>query len=116
MYDPPPGYEDLESDAEDMPLPVKRYKLEVPGVGTIMAAKPMPFSAAALAMTANAKIPLTSQIGYLNLFVRNHIGDEAYEKLLVDMMNGEQPTEALGLVARSISTWGTARPTSPSSP
>lgn len=116
MYDPPAGYEDLESDAEEMALPIKRYELEVPGVGTIMAAKPLPFSAAALAMTANAKIPLTSQIGYLNLFVRNHIGDDAYEKLLVDMMEGHAPTEALGLVARAIATWGTARPTSPSSP
>jgi hypothetical protein len=105
----------LVADAENAPLPVKRHELDVPGVGVIAASKPMPFSAAALAMTANAKISLDSQLGYLNLFVRNHIGDEAYENLLVRMMNGELGSDALGRVARAIATWGTSRPTSPSS-
>lgn len=115
MYDPPAGYVDLESDAEEMPLPTKRYELNVPGVGLIMAAKPMPRAAHALARSADAKIPVSARISYLNLFLRNHIGDEAHEKLLVDMMEGHIPATALGLVARAIATRGTARPTSPSS-
>lgn len=85
--------------------------LEVPEVGTVLARPPMPRSTAALAMSANAKIDATARKEYLTLFVRNHLADGEYDRLLIAMMNDEAPADTIGRVAREISTWGTARPT-----
>lgn len=115
MYEPPPGFDDMLGDAELVPMEGPFRTLEVPGVGSVLARRPMPRSTAALAMSANAKIDATARQDYLTLFVRNHLADGEYERLMVAMINGEAPPDTLGRVARSISTWGTARPMLPSS-
>lgn len=103
------------ADADRRPNKKKLRPLEVPEVGTVMARPPMPGAAAALAMAANAKIDAVSRQNYLVLFVKNHIGDVEYERLLYEMMIGELPADTVEQVARAVAVWGTARPTSPSS-
>ena len=116
MYDPPAGYQDFLADAEnsdrgDGPM----YPLEVEGVGTIQSRKPIPGSAAALGASGRSKASDREKVGYLNLFVRNHIGAEQYEDLLMRMMTGDAPANTMNLVVEAITTRGTARPTKRSS-
>lgn len=116
MYEPPPGYEDMLDDAAEVirePGPFR--DLHVDGVGVIQARRPLPNSAPNLAMSANSKIPDTEKVGHLNLFVRNHLGDEQYEQILYRMMVGELPDDTIERIVRAITTRGTPRPTMPSS-
>lgn len=89
--------------------------LTVDGVGTIRARRPLPNSAPVLAMSANSKASDEEKVGQLNRFVRNHIGDEQYEQLLYRMMVGELPDDTIHRIVKAITTWGTPRPTMPSS-
>lgn len=115
MYDAPPGFDDMLADAQRRPAAGRFHPLEVPDVGTVMARKPMPGAAAALAMAANSKIDAMARQNYLVLFVKNHLGDATYEDVLYRMLVGELPETAVEKIARAVATWGTARPTSPSS-
>ena len=116
MYDPPAGYLDILGDADraargDGPF----HPLEVEGVGVIQARSPIPGSVAALAAATRSKASEIEKAGYLNLFVRNHIGKEQYEDLLMRMMTGDAPANTMNLVVEAITTRGTARPTKRSS-
>ncbi len=116
MYDPPAGYEDFLADAEranrgDGPM----HPLEVEGVGTILARNTIPGSAAALGAAGRSKASDTEKLGYLNLFVRNHIGAEQHEKLLMRMLSGDAPADTMNRVVEAITTGGTALPTKRSS-
>jgi hypothetical protein len=116
MYDPPAGYQDFLADAEnndrgDGPM----YPLHVEGVGTIQARKPIPGSAAPLGAAGRSKIPDREKLGYLNLFVRNHIGADQYEQLLERMMTDDAPADTMPRIVEAITTRGTARPTKRSS-
>lgn len=114
--DPPAGYDDMLGDAEQVEGKAHLYHpVKVEGVGTIMARKPMPNSIPALAMAANSKIDSRGQCDYLMLFVQNHVPDLQLESLLLGMMRGEYPQDTMSRVTKAISTWGTARPTQPSS-
>ena len=115
MYDPPPGYDDLLSDAEYAPSSSSFAELDVGGVGTIWARRPMPNALAALAMAANSKIDISSRADYLVLFVRNHLDEDELERIYVEMITGDLPTDTIERIARAVATWGTARPTRPSS-
>lgn len=116
MYDPPPGYEDALADCAVAVCPPPSYQpVEVAGVGTVSARRPLPNSVAALAMAANSKIALTSRLDYLVLFVRNHLQPGEMERLYVQMITGDCPPDTMERVARAVATWGTARPTQPSS-
>jgi hypothetical protein len=119
MYDPPPGYDDCESDAEDHPTPPGHpYRaLEVDGVGIIHARKPLPNAIPALAGAANAKVSNLARIDYLDIFIQNHLAEGEFEKLLSRMMDPDEamPEDAMLRVSRAIATAGTARPTVPSS-
>lgn len=42
-------------------------------------------------------------------FVADHLGS-SLDDLYVDMMRGRLPEDTFGLIARAVSTWGTARP------
>lgn len=110
MYEPPSGYADLESDVARVPISGEFEELEVRGVGTFEARRPTPRSASALAGAANGKNDDESRSGYLNLFVAEHLGDDGYLGLLLDMMVGEMPADAVHRVARALATWGTSRP------
>lgn len=120
MYDPPSGYEDMLFDAAEAARKTINgeggmHPLEVPGVGVLQARNPIPGSAAALAASARSKASDTEKLGYLNLFVQNHIGAEAYEELLCRMMTGDAPADTMNLIVEAITTRGTARPTRRSS-
>ena len=118
MFDPPPSYDDCESDADDAPTPagVKYLPIEVPGVGVVHARKPLPNAIPALAGAANAKISPRARTDYLTLFVQNHLAPGEYDALLARMMTDEDcPPDAVLRVSRAIATAGTARPTVPSS-
>lgn len=116
MYDPPAGYKDFLADAENAdrgkgPM----YPLEVEGVGTIQSRRPIPGSAAALGASGRSKASDGEKLGYLNLFVRNHIGSDQYEELLSRMMTGDAPDDTMSRVVEAITTKDTARPTKRSS-
>ena len=107
----------MEGDADDHPSPSDGpfHDLFVEGVGTVRARKPMPNAVPALAMAANADISGLKRTAYHERFVRNHIAPGEAERLLMGMMRGEFPHDTYSLVSEAVATWGTARPTSPSS-
>ena len=115
MVSTPPGFTDLLDDAERSPLTGPYEKLDVDGVGVVLARRPMPGSAAALAQAANSEIPLERKLDYLGLFARNHLAPGEIERILVAQMQSKMPSDAVQVIARSIATWGTARPTRRSS-
>lgn len=102
-------------DAEDGPSSTRYSWIEVPDVGRVRARKPMPNAIPAMAMAANAKIDAQAQTDYVVLFVRNHLDEGELERIYYEMITGDMPRDALTLIAREIATWGTARPTRPSS-
>ncbi|QNL30159.1 hypothetical protein SEA_MARIOKART_32 [Gordonia phage Mariokart] len=114
MFDPPSGAADLEADVIDTEDPDPRYRdLEVERVDglTVRARRPSPRSCHAISMAANAKLGAEAQSDHLTLFVRHHLDDASYERVLYEMMDGTLPADALTEVARALATWGTARPT-----
>lgn len=119
MYDPPPGYVDCESDADDHPTPKHKgyHEREVEGVGIIHARKPLPNAIPALAGAANAKVSAQTRIDHLDIFVQNHLAPGEFEALLARMMDPDEdlPADAMLRVSRAIATAGSARPTVPSS-
>lgn len=116
MYDPPPGYDDMNGDADVGPSSTRFDELEVPGVGTVRARRPLPNATSALAMAANSKIDAQARSDYLVLFVRNHLDEGELERIYHTMITGDLPTDSIERIARAVATWGTARPTQPSSP
>ncbi|AGT12937.1 hypothetical protein KAYACHO_33 [Mycobacterium phage KayaCho] len=120
MYDPPPGYDDCESDAEDHPTPPGHpyRELVVDGIGmTLHARKPLPNAIPALAGAANSKVGPQMRIDQLDIFVQNHLAEGEFEQLLAKMMDPDQdmPPDTMLRVSRAIATAGTARPTRRSS-
>lgn len=117
--EPPPGYADCEADADAAATAPGHpyYPLEVPGVGTIHARRPLPNAIPALAGAANAKVSHATRLDHLTLFVQNHLAPGEYEALLERMINGDDdcPPDAVLRLSRAIATAGTARPTGPSS-
>lgn len=116
MWDPPDGYDDCLHDArETTNVSTKYHAIDVPDVGEVLALAPKPNACAALAMAANSKVDDVTKVDYLVLFALNHLAPGEEARLLVGMMGGEFPANTYQRVARSISTWGTARPTRRSS-
>lgn len=119
MYDPPPGYDDCESDGEDAPTPPGHpyYAIDVEGVGIVHARKPLPNAIPNLAGAANAKVSGMARLDYLTIFVRTHLAEGEHESLLARMMDPDNdlPPDTVLRVSRAIATAGTARPTQPSS-
>lgn len=116
MYDPPPGYADMEADGENAPAVINPtyHELEVEGVGVIHARRPLPNSVPALAGAANAKISDRSRLDHLTLFIQNHLDPGEFVGLLAQMTDPEaadMPEDAMLRVSRAIATAGTARPT-----
>lgn len=75
----------------------------------------MPHSIANLAAAYRADIPAGKQQEHLVRFLRGHLADGEYERLMRGMMTDELPEDTVALVVEAIATWGTARPTVPSS-
>lgn len=129
IYEPPSGYDDLLADAEDAADRGEFRDIEVPGVGVVRVRKPMPKSAAMLAMSVcpvlktdpdapaldveERKSALAvQQRSYIKQFVREHLADGEYERLILEMMDPDRdmPIDVDDRVARCIATCGTARP------
>jgi len=115
MFDPPPSFDDMLGDADLARSSDHFHDLEVDGVGMVRARRPMVNAVPALAMAANSAIELDSRMDYLVLFVRNHLAPGELERIYFEMITGMAPAESIERIARSVATWGTARPTSPSS-
>ena len=115
MFDPPPGFDDLLGDAELGTFSGRFDYLDVPKVGLVKARRPMPNAMAALSMAANSQIGVESRTDYLVLFVRNHLGEGELERIYHSMITGDTPADSMERIARAVATWGTARPTLPSS-
>lgn len=110
MFSPPPGYVDLLSDA-DTALPAgPGCTLTVPRVGTVVARRTTPASAALLAMSASPASKPSEQVAYLARFVEAHLGTDEVGRVYVEMMVGDMPSDAITLIARAVATEGTARP------
>lgn len=110
MVDPPPGYVDLLADAAHAPHPGDPALLEVPDVGEVLARRARPASIAALAMAANPDLTMQERQGHLAGFVAEHLAAGEYERLTVEMIDGDLPDDTFFLVGRAIATQGTARP------
>lgn len=115
MFDPPPGYDDMLGDAETAPFSSRFDPLEIEEVGTVMARRPLPNAVPCLAMAANAQIDVSPRMDYVVLFVRNHLGEGELERIYFEMITGKAPADSIERIARAVATWGTARPTLPSS-
>ena len=118
MYEPPPGYDDCQADADAHPTPPSwpYHDIDVPGVGILHARRPLPNAVPALAGAARSKISAESRIDHLDIFVQNHLADGEFEELLARMMTeDDMPPDAMLRVSRAIATAGTARPTRRSS-
>jgi hypothetical protein len=115
MYDPPPGYSDMEGDADTALYSERFDDLEVEGVGVVSARRPMPNAVPALAAAANAQLEAQIRMDYVVLFVRNHLAEGELERIYHNMITGDTPADSIERIARAVATWGTARPTSPSS-
>ena len=110
MFSPPPGYVDFISDA-DTALPAELGRtLTVPRVGTVVARRTTPASAALLAMSASPDSKPSEQVAYLARFVEAHLGTDEVGRVYVEMMVGDMPSDAITLIARAVATEGTARP------
>lgn len=113
MPSPPPGFADLLGDAEDWPVTGEVQEMYVPRFGEIRARKPMPRAAAALGMSANRKIDAKEQFSHFTRFIIDHLAKGEYERILDEMVTdteGELPEDVMQRVARTIATYGTARP------
>ena len=115
MYDPPPGHADLEGDCAHAPFADRFEDLDVEGIGVVQARRPMPNAVHSLAMAVNSQIEPPARMDYMILFVRNHLGEGELERIYHGMMTGDTPADSIERIARAVATWGTARPTSPSS-
>lgn len=110
MFDPPPGFLDLISDAEDWPVTGELHDLHIPRIGEVRARKPQPRSAAALAMSANIKAKPGEQMDNLQRFIREQLADGEYERVAEAMIDDELEDDAMQRISRGLATWGTARP------
>ncbi|AYB70579.1 hypothetical protein SEA_SERENDIPITOUS_37 [Mycobacterium phage Serendipitous] len=113
-FEPPAGYVDCEADAEASPPNAGPFhEIEVADVGVMHARRPLPNAIPALSSAASPKVSEVNRLGYLNLFVQNHLADGEYEALLARMLDPDEdvPPDAMLRVSRAIATAGTARPT-----
>lgn len=111
MFGLPPGYDDMLGDAEDAPSSDRYRNLQVDDdVGAVSARKPMPNAVALLAKAKAAKFDARTRNDHLVLFVKTHLADGEFERLLLGMLEETYPDDTMERVARAVATWGTARP------
>lgn len=110
IYEPPPGFRDIDGDAEDAPPLGPARPLEIPRLGVVVAHKPKPRSIAALANAANRKLGAVEQGERFNEFVVAHLAEGEFDRIVLGMMAGDFPSGAIGRIAKAVAVWGTARP------
>jgi hypothetical protein len=97
-------------DAETAQSSPRYEPLTVADVGVVTARRPLPNAVAALAMAANSALTDSERSDYLVRFVSEHLHPDELERVYVAMMLGDAPTNSIDLIARAVTTWGTARP------
>ncbi|WP_235674420.1 DUF7240 domain-containing protein [Mycolicibacterium pulveris] len=123
MWEPPAGFVDMLADADTAAHRGGVQVLEVPRVGRVSARRPGPAGAAWLAMSVKpverrrgqsedeAKaVEAQQRHEWLARFVREHLADGEYERILAAMLDGDAPADAVYRIGRAVATWGTARP------
>lgn len=110
MFVPPPGFVDIESDAQDAPPLGDLLNLDVPTVGVVSARKPRPRTCPIIAGQANRKLGAAEQAERVNQLVMEHTADGEMDRLLLSMMTGDLPADTVARTAKAITCWGTARP------
>lgn len=106
----PPGYDDFLDDARATAIDGDYEPIDVPGVGCLLARRPRPRSAAALAQASNGKVDNIARVDALHLFLSEHLPADDVESVLCRMVDDEIPTDSLQRVTSAVATWGTARP------
>lgn len=107
---PPAGYDDLVADAEAVPMSGEYDTIDVPKIGPVLARRPLPRSAAALAQASNGKLSEEARISYLTLFATDHLAEGETDRIYAGMVFDDMPANSMQRVAKAIATWGTARP------
>lgn len=117
MYEPPPSYVDFDSDVEDAGLPTSLYRtFELPDYGPVQARKPQPAAVTLLVAATNSKASDEFRNEANVQFLQRHVAPDDFERIMFRMVTGEVPEAfSLGKVVEALATWGTARPTPPSS-
>lgn len=117
MYEPPPSYVDFDSDVEDAGPPTRPYReFEMPNYGPVQARKPQPAAVTLLVAATNSKASDEFRNEANVLFLQRHLAPDDFEQVMYRMVAGEVPEAfSLGKVVEALATWGTARPTMPSS-
>lgn len=110
MFDPPAGFNDMLGDADDAPHSDRFTALTVPGVGVVVARKPMPAAIPLIAGSVNAEVPDTRRPEYAARFVQTHLGEGEWERIHEAMLDDAAPDTAVQDIAAAVATWGTARP------
>lgn len=100
----------MASDALRVPPPQDFFDLDVPGVGVLRAAKPLPSGIPAMAAAVHPKSTPQVRRDQVAVFVADHLADGEVERVYEQMVDGAAPADALPLIARALSTWGTPRP------
>lgn len=99
------------SDCEDAPLRPSKYRpMPVESIGEVMALKPAPSSAAAMALACHPEISDASRTGYIGAFVYSHVQPGEVDRLMVQMLDAGSPEDTMMRLAVALATWGTARP------
>jgi hypothetical protein len=114
MFEPPPGTDDLDSQALDIILPDRHHTVVVGGL-TLHVRKPRPEALQAFAMAVSKYTPTETQNNMVSLFVQQHTTKDSYDDLMQSMMDpdGTFTMDDLGTLMKEIATAGTARPTVP---
>lgn len=110
MFDPPPGNDDLASQVFG-----DEYTIAVGGE-TIAVKRPNARALHVFTTAISRHAPKESQNNMVALFVRDHMSETDYERLLARMIDPDETSVSLadlGRVMREIATLGTARPTGP---
>lgn len=76
----------------------------------MLARKPGPAAAAALALSSNHRIGDVAQSDSIHQFVHDHVAEDEMVRIMLGMLDDEMPSDAVLQLARAIATWGTARP------
>lgn len=118
----PPGYEDMEADAELSDRPPHPYRpVEVEGVGPVVFRPPLPAAVPVLAAAVRADTKddardnarrRAATVRFLTL----HLAPGEWERIAARMLDPDDdlPDDTEQRIVQAIAGWGTARPTVPS--
>lgn len=117
MIELPPGYVDMEADAElSDRLPHPYRAVEVDGVGPVQFRPPLPAAVPALASAVRADVKDATRRAAMTRFLLTHLAPGEWDRIAARMLDPDDDIadDAEQRVVHAIAGWGTARPTGPS--